>query len=95
MSHRIRQTTFAWDPDQETRGDIWNLIKQHVQRELDRISEKRAAYRHQQRRRASPTYGRNLQMLESALEGISVQDIARAHRFKPARVREIIRIEAY
>lgn len=94
MHHRIGGTDFTWDPDRESRGAIWNRIKQHIQLELDRISGKQVALRSHERRRASPVYERNTQMLEAAGGGASVRDIARAHGLKPGHVREIVRMEA-
>lgn len=78
MAQRIRRTGFTWDPDQESHQAACPARTRPHLRTAGRL----------------PAYARNLQMLEAAASGTSVEVIARMHGLKPVRAREINRVEA-
>ena len=93
MAQSIRRTSFTWDPDRESRAEIWNRIKTHVQQDLDRIHADHVLDRRVARRRAHPNYARNQQLVQEAAQGTPVRELARGFELRHHRVREIIRTD--
>ena len=91
MSRPIRRTSFTWDPDRESRAEIWERIKTHIQLDLDRIHAESIQDRRVARRRAHPNYARNQELVQAAQGGSSIGELARRYGISHQRVREIIR----
>jgi hypothetical protein len=96
MRGSIRKTDFTWDPERQTRPEIWKQIKEHIQSELDRIET--ASKQHDRRERlvASPTFHRDRSILHDyEVHGVDIPTLARRHELTSVRVRELIRLTRY
>jgi hypothetical protein len=92
----IRKTDFTWDPDRQTRPDVWKQIKEHIQDELDRIEAASKQHARRQRIVESPTYHRDRSILhDHEVHGVDIPTLARRHALTSVRVREIIRMARY
>ena len=91
MTRPIRHTSFTWDPDRESRSEVWERIKTHIQHDLDRIAAEHVLDRRVARRRAHPNYARNQQLDLEAQQGTPVRALARRFGITYQRVREIVR----
>jgi hypothetical protein len=89
----IRKTDFTWDPERQSRQEIWKYLKKHVEAELDRIE---VVSKEQVRRRRlieSSHYHRDRSIRhEHEINGVDVATLARKHGVSTVRIREIIRM---
>ena len=93
VTRPIRRTSFTWDPDTESRAEVWERIKTHVQDELGRVYAEHIQDRRVARRRAHPNYARNQELVQAAQQGTSIGELTRRFGITYQRVREIIRTE--
>jgi hypothetical protein len=92
----IRKTDFTWDPERQSRQEIWKQLKDHIQSELDRIE--RASKQDARRRRIveSPFFHRDRSLLrDHEVHGVDIPTLARRHALSAVRVREVIRMARY
>jgi hypothetical protein len=92
----IRQTSFTWDPRQESRSAIWKRIKHHIEAELDRINTESSQQMRYERWRTLPTRRRDRAILiDHDQHAVDVSTLALQHRISATRIREILRTERY
>jgi Mor family transcriptional regulator len=98
MSPRIAGTDFSWNPAEESRHAVWQRLREHIVRELERIGIEHRTDRHVamrvMRHERTPFRERNLEIYEAFHAGeMTIRELAQKHGLSYGRIRSIIQNE--